>query len=261
MMRAAYMRREWVVIARSLLKDPAERCQFYDLCFSHSLDIECDEVTTERVHTMFAMIITAIEEDKSKYNERCERSRARALTRTRTDAQELPTTTPTPTTTTTPTPTPTPTLSLNNSSESNEERERFLFYGSFFARGCLDFEREADRCWNYYAALGWRNNKGTIIANRCAAAAMWRISGETMADPAPQRLWYDVFKSSIVYNLDLWRLFVRFAVSDGGVLNIYLRNANGAAEGLVNALEEGCQKQLSTLARRLGASTIEYRIG
>ena len=110
-------------------------------------------------------------------------------------------------TTTTPTTTTTPSLS----NEERRDRERFEIYGYFWSVGSGDPKAELDAFWDYYESLGWKNNKGAVIASKLAAARMWRRQYETKTPPNGAQQWYKAAKECTIPNP---KVFVSFLGSE-----------------------------------------------
>lgn len=156
-----------------------------------------------KVGIVFEMIKPALDSDVAKYRERCARNAANARSgRERAAAsgsewqRVAANTTPTPTTTTT---TTTTTIS-SISNEERRDRERFEIYGYFWSVGSADPRAELDAFWDYYESLGWKNNKGAVIASKLAAARMWRRQFETKTPPDGAQQWYKAAKECAVPN-------------------------------------------------------------
>ena len=167
-----------------------------------------------KVGIVFEMIRPALDSDIAKYRERCARNAANARSgreraaasgsewqRVAANTTTTPTTTPTTTTTTTP--------SISNEEQRN--RERFEIYGYFWSVGSGDPKAELDAFWDYYESLGWKNNKGAVIASKLAAARMWRRQYETKTPPNGAQQWYKAAKECTIPNP---KVFVSFLGSE-----------------------------------------------
>lgn len=180
--------RAWFDAAVTSLSD-ADRLKFYDAAFDYAFYDVVRSGMSPAVQMAFAMVRPFLEQDKIKYQERCERNRNNARGRQRVAAsgsESLPVATNTNTNTTTNTNTNTNTISLS------EERERFLICGMFFARGALQPAAEMNKFWDYYESLGWKNNKGAVITRKSAAARMWTLqTGVSKKALAPRVAWFN----------------------------------------------------------------------
>lgn len=170
---------------------PIYRQVYYDLIFAYAFGGEKPDKLPREVECMFAMIKPYIDQDRAKYQERCERNKRNANAPKRVAAsgsQSLPVGTNTNTSTNTSTNTNTNTISIS------EERQKFLVCGQLFARGAVQPREEMQRFWAYYESLGWRNNKGAPIVRKQSAAAMWNMQfGVTENAPDLRKAWYDAF--------------------------------------------------------------------
>lgn len=156
-----------------------------------------------KVGIVFEMIRPALDSDIVKYRERCARNAANArsgrerVVASGSQSQQVgANTTTTPTTTQNTTTTPTTSLS----SEERRDRERFEIFGYFWSVGSADPKAELDAFWDYYEALGWKNNKGAVIISKLAAARMWRRQFETKAMPDGTQQWYKAVKECSIPN-------------------------------------------------------------
>ena len=155
--------------------------------------------TTSKVGIVCHMIRTALDSDILKYRERCARNAdnarrgAQRVGASGTQSQRVGAT---PTTTTTSTSTSTPSLSDGE----RRDRERFEIYGYFWSVGSSDPKAELDAFWDYYEALGWKNNKGAVIVSKLAAARMWRRQFETKTPPDGAPQWFKAVKECAIPN-------------------------------------------------------------
>lgn len=256
-MKAAYIRREWVERAEQLLPNTSERLLFYEAILHYSLNEKRDTLQGAPA-IMFEMIKTAIDDDRSRYEAKCERNRnnARRKPVAASGSQWQPLeATPTTTTTTTPTTTTTTTTTI---SIEEEEKDRFLIIGIFLSRGAMDPVKEADTFWNYYESLGWKNNKGAAIVSKTSAATMWRMQGETIADITQVQLWYKCFKSSPIYLNSIWTAFERYNISEECTLHVFLKGTESEIAALVQTIETRCVAQLKLLLTATKAKSLEY---
>ena len=61
--------------------------------------------------------------------------------------------------------------------------------------------------WNYYEALGWKNNKGAQIVRKQAAAAMWKCQFALGVERDGGGVWFDCWVNASVYDLRVWSGF------------------------------------------------------
>lgn len=262
-------REEWLDKARQLLPNPADRAAFYECLMCRAFEREQPSVENPIVSAMFAMAESAIAQDLEKYAARCERNRENALKRVAASGnqsqrvvasgsdgnQSLPNTN-TNKNTSTNTSTSTSTNTISNES-ADEDREKYLIYCTLFSRGALDIQTEFDNFYNYYAALGWKNNKGAPIVSRVSAAAMWRISGEICGNLAQREMWAKAFRNAPTTSVLVWSSFrdMRVEVSDTSrVLHLYL----ALNTKQIQALEDKCEKALRSLMATYECTALEY---
>lgn len=159
---------------------------------------------------VFAMIRPALESDIVKYRERCARNAANARSgRERvgasgTQSQQVGAIT---TTTTTTTPTTTTTTTPSISIEEQRKRERFIIFGYFWSIGSNAPMDEMNAFWDYYESLGWKNNKGAVIASKIAAARMWRRQFETHTPPAGAQSWFKAVQTCNILDPSAFTIF------------------------------------------------------
>ena len=210
---AALINKEWYESAASVLEDK-KLAQLVIYAVKYVLYGISPETEDQMIRVVFAMIRPALDSDIAKYRERCARNAANARSgreRVAASGSEWQrvaantTTTPTPTTT----PTTTPTQSLSN--EERRDRERFEIYGYFWSVGSGNPKAELDAFWDYYESLGWKNNKGAVIASKLAAARMWRRQFETKTPPNGAQQWYKAAKECTIPNP---KVFVSFLGSE-----------------------------------------------
>lgn len=268
-MKAAYFREEWLDKAQQLLPNPADRALFYEMLMARAFSRELPTCTNPIVSAMYIMAESAIAADIAKYDAKCERNRENALKRVAASGnqsqrvvasgsdgnQSQPnTTTSTNTNTTTTTTTSTNTISIEN---VDSEREKYLIYCTLFSRGALDIQSEYDNFYNYYAALGWKNNKGAPIVSRVSAAAMWRMSGEICGNLAQREMWARAFKNAPTTSVLVWTAFrdMRVEVQDTTrVLHVHL----SLNTSQIHALEEKCERALRSLMATYECTALEY---
>lgn len=151
------------------------------------------ETEDRDIRLVFAMVRPALDSDIEKYRERCARNAENArsgrqrVAASGTKSQPMVATTTT-TTTTNPTTTTTPNLSIGE--EEQRKRERFKVFGYFWSIGSNAPMDELQAFWDYYEALGWKNNKGAVIVSKIAAARMWRRQYETSTPHTGAQAWF-----------------------------------------------------------------------
>lgn len=199
----------------------SERLQFYDAVFEYAFSDHVTSDMSPAVQMAFAMVRPFIDQDRIKYQERCERNRQNARGGKRVAAsgsESLPVATNTNTSTNTSTNTNNNTISLS------EEREKFLICGSFFARGALQPGEELKRFWEYYDSLGWKNNKGAPIVKKTAAARMWNLqTGVTKQALAPRVAWFEAMCRCECSDIVIFDSLVRTEVR-GDILHLIVRD-------------------------------------
>ena len=263
-------REEWLDKARQLLPNPSDRALFYECLMCKAFERDMPIIDNPIVSAMFIMAESAIAQDLEKYAARCERNRENALKRvvasgsqsqrvvasgSQSQQSQPNISTSTSTSTSTNTNTSTSTTSLEVDSE---EREIFLIYSTLFTRGALDLQSEFDSFYNYYSALGWKNNKGAAIVSKVSAAAMWRMSGEVASNIAERQAWAKAFKTAPTTSPLVWTCFKSLQVEETEecrTLRIYTSLTKQQIEGL----ESKCERALRTLMAMYQCSEIEYR--
>ena len=247
-MKAAYFREEWLDKAMQLLPNPADRALFYESLMARAFGRELPTCTNPIVSAMYVMAESAIAADIAKYDAKCKRNRANALSRTnRTQphpiaasgsdcTQSQPSTNSNTTTSTT---------SISQD-EASREREIYSIYYTLFNRGALNVQEEFNLFWNYYEALGWRNNKGAQIVSKVSAASMWRMQGDTCLNMAERQSWARAFKTCAITSPLIWSAFKTLKVEKADEvrrLNIY----TSLTSQQINTLEDKCERNLRTL--------------
>lgn len=268
-MKAAYFREEWLDKANQLLTDPADRAAFYEMIMQRAFGRQVAQCNNPVVVAMFAMAESAIAADIAKYDAKCERNRENALKRVAASGNQsqrvvasgsesqpsLPNTnTSTSTSSNTNTNTSTSTISNENMSE---EREKYLIYCTLFTRGALDVQSEFDSFYNYYAALGWKNNKGAQIVSKVSAAAMWRLSGDTAANLAEREQWAKAFRTADTTASNIWTSFRHMEVRSSDTERI-LHITIAMPPAWLDSFEERCERNLKALMRAYNCTGIEY---
>lgn len=210
---AALVNKEWWESARKVLSYEEQGELLINVVEYVLYGVERNKLAG-KVAIVFEMVRPALDSDITKYKERCARNAANARSgRERAAAsgsewqRVAANTTPTPT----PTPTTTPTTNPSISNEEQRNRERFEIYGYFWSIGSGDPKAELDAFWDYYESLGWKNNKGAVIASKLAAARMWRRQYETKTPPNGAQQWYKAAKECTIPNP---KVFVSFLGSE-----------------------------------------------
>lgn len=257
-MRAALFLRDWYDGCLPLLSD-ADQLQLFKAVCEYTFNGQLSCALSPMVQAMWSLIRPAINNDRDKYVTRCERNRQNArgggkchslpLAATRSHSQPLATNTSTTPSTTTDTTTTPNTLPISS------ERERFDCLGILFSRGAESPSVEVERFWNYYEALGWKNNKGANIANKCAAARQWRCEplNETLA--AARADYYAAFRSTAFAVADIWNNYIGADIAEEE-LTLRLR---GGKEW-VCILEDKCVPELRALLRKTKCTKLSYKV-
>lgn len=268
-MKAAYFREEWLDKATQLLPDAADRAAFYECLMCRAFGRDIPVPKNPIVSAMYTMAESAIAQDIEKYEAKCERNRANALAKSnRTQShpvaasgsdstQSLPSTsTSTSTSLNTNTSTSTSTSSISCETMT-DEREIYLIYYTLFNRGVINLQSEFDAFYNYYAALGWKNNKGAPIVSKVSAAAMWRISGDIAANTSERAAWARAFKNAPTTSPLVWTCFNNLQVrqtDDANILHIFV-SLNSQE---IDALETKCERAIRALMAAYNCTGIEY---
>lgn len=268
-MKAAYFREEWLDKATQLLPDPGDRALFYEMLMQRAFGRQVVQCNNPVVVAMYTMAESAIAADIAKYDAKCERNRENALKRVAasgnqsqrvvasgSESQPSQPSTSTSTSTSTNTTTTTSTTSLSQD-EKSREREIYSIYYTLFNRGALNVQEEFNLFWNYYEALGWRNNKGAQIISRISAASMWRMQGDTCANLAERQSWARAFKSCAITSPLIWLAFKTLKVEKGDEvrrLHIY----TSLTSQQINTLEDKCERNLRALMGLYECSEILY---
>ena len=204
---AALINKEWWESARKVLSYEEQGELLIEAVEYVLYGIE-RTTTKGKVGIVFEMVRPALDSDVAKYRERCARNAANARSgRERAAASGSEWQRVAANTTTTPTTTTTPSLS----NEERRDRERFEIYGYFWSVGSGDPKAELDAFWDYYESLGWKNNKGAVIASKLAAARMWRRQYESKTPPNGAQQWYKAAKECTIPNP---KVFVSFLGSE-----------------------------------------------
>ena len=230
--------RSWWEAAVKVLPSE-ERILFYEAVFQYAFEGRAVGNGKRDIAAMFEMVRPFIDQDKIKYQERCERNRRNAQGRkpvAPSGTQSLPVDANTNTSTNTNTNTNTSTISLT------PEKEKFLVCGMFFARGAIKPAEELQRFWSYYESLGWRNNKGAQIVRKSSAARMWSLqSGVTEKALAPRLAWYQEISACECTDIRVFDNLVNL-VADGDTLHIYARSVREFAQICENQCLAGVQR-------------------
>lgn len=268
-MKAAYFREEWLDKATQLLTDPADRAIFYEMLMQRAFGRQVVQCNNPVVVAMYTMAESAIAADIAKYDAKCERNRENALKRVAASGnksqrvvasgsdgnQSQPNTSTSPSTSTSTSPnTNTSSISTEN---MTDEREKYLIYCTLFSRGALDIQSEFDAFYNYYAALGWKNNKGAQIVSKVSAAAMWRFSGDTAANLSEREQWAKAFRNADTTSSIVWTAFRHLearANDTERVLHITME----MSPKWIEDFENKCERNLRSLMKAYGCTSIEY---
>ena len=262
-MKAAYFREEWLDKALQLLPNPADRALFYESLMARAFGRELPTCTNPIVSAMYVMAESAIAADIAKYNAKCERNRENAQKRVaasgtqsqRVVASGSDRTQSQPSTNTS---TNTSTSTNTISSESvGEDREVYLIYCTLFQRGALNLQTEFDQFYNYYAALGWKNNKGAPIVSKVSAAAMWRLSGDTCGNLAQREIWARAFRNAPTTSILVWLSFrdMQVEVTDTARV-LHLHTTLNTKQ--IEDFEDKCEKQLRTVMAAYECTQLQY---
>ena len=262
-MRAAMFREEWLDKARQLLPNPSDRALFYECLMCKAFEREMPTIDNPIVSAMFIMAESAIAQDLEKYAARCERNRENALKRVAASGSqsqrvaasgsESQPSQPN-TSTSTNTSTNTSTISIEN---ADEDREKYLIYCTLFSRGALDVQSEFDAFYNYYAALGWKNNKGAQIVSKISAAAMWRFSGDTAANLSEREQWARAFRNADTTAREVWTAFRSLCVRENDTERV-LHISLAIPPKWLDSFETRCERNLKALLRAYNCTSLEY---
>lgn len=210
---AALVNKEWWESARKVLSYEEQGELLINAVEYVLYGVERNKLSG-KVAIVFEMVRPALDSDITKYKERCARNAANARSgreRAAASGSEWQRVAANTTTTPTPTTTPTTTTTTSLSNEERRNRERFEIYGYFWSVGSGDPKAELDAFWDYYESLGWKNNKGAVIASKLAAARMWRRQYETKTPPNGAQQWYKAAKECTIPNP---KVFVSFLGSE-----------------------------------------------
>lgn len=72
--------------------------------------------------------------------------------------------------------------------------------------------------WSYYESLGWKNNKGAVIANKLAAARMWRRQFETGTAPDGADAWFKALQACTIPDCNAFIAFMGAERKEGEVI-------------------------------------------
>lgn len=217
---AALINKEWYESAKGVLGARDLSCVVI-AAIEYVLYGDTGITLQDSAKVVFAMIRPALDSDISKYRERCARNAANARSgreRVAASGSEWQrvgantTTTPTPNTTTTPTP------SSSISPDEQRKRERFIIYGYFWSVGSGDPMAEMNAFWDYYEALGWKNNKGAVIVSKQSAARMWRRQYETKTPPDGAQAWFKAVQTCKILDPTAFTIFAGSEIADEKVV-------------------------------------------
>lgn len=254
-MKSAFIRKEWYDAASSILSSD-ERLELYDLICGYSFQGSTPAIKHGKVAALWALIRPALDQDAEKYEAKCERnrknaSRSQSLPVAATGSQSLPVAANTNTNTNTNTKSST----LSQGSTGEKERDIFDCMGIILSRGATEPAAECKRMWDYYTALGWKNNKGAPIVSRNSAAAMWRLQCDTVADVSMSRLWWAAFKSVEDADVALWKYYKGMRC-EGNTLHVYMQQGSA-----LNELVEGKhQARMISIMQKVGAEHLVWHV-
>lgn len=244
--KAALINREWFDAARSVLSIQDLGIVLVKAC-EYVYGEDTFDIGGDLQMAVFAMIKPALDSDLAKYRDRCARNAANArAARERVVASGTQSQPVAANTTTTPTITPTTTTTSTTSlsSEEVEQRERWIVYGYFWSIGSGAISMELDAFWNYYASLGWKNNKGAAIVSKLSCARMWKHQFDTHQAPNGADAWFAVMKNSHIADYAIWRAFRGAERTDAGAV---VRMS--ATESWIDDFKGQCTGLLASLAR------------
>lgn len=206
---AALINKEWYESAAQVL-DAADLRWVLSAAVRYVLYGEVIDCLNSPASIVFAMVKPALDSDIEKYRMVCARNAANARSgRERVAAsgsqsqRVAANTTTTSTSTTTSTTTTTPSLSP----DEQRQRERFIIYGYFWSVGSGDPMAEMNAFWDYYEALGWKNNKGAVIVSKQSAARMWRRQFETKTPPDGAQAWFKAVQTCKILDPTAFTIF------------------------------------------------------
>ena len=180
----ALIRQTWYETAKKNLQ-PADRLRFYEMCLEYEFNqVEPDEDAPFGARLLFDMVRADLDGDMERAKAKAERSRENGRLGGRPKLSEVDTKEENPEK-------PSrllqnPLYTVHNNTEQNrtketdvENEDTHMFFGvclDFFERGCSDPHGEANKFWNYYAAMGWKTKGGGEIVDRMALARAWRLA-------------------------------------------------------------------------------------
>lgn len=214
---AALINREWFESAKSVLTTDELGKVLVAAC-NYVILGKLEPKLGGAAGVVFAMIIPALDSDITRYMERCARNAANAKSQRQrvgasgSNSQRVEantTTTPTPTTTTT------PSISSVEVDPKKIEIEKWLIYGYFWSTGSKAVLQEYNAFWNYYEALGWKNNKGAPIISKSACARQWRRQFETGDVPNGAGAWFNAVKECPVPDVNVWHIYAGAELKEG----------------------------------------------
>lgn len=267
-LKGCVIKRTWFDQARTLLKDPAARCQFYEALMELSFDMPVTAPTNPSAFVMFSMCSPYINEDKEKYIARCARNRLNASSKSSTPTLRVAAS-GTESQRVAPNNNINTNINTNNNTNNNNEnivssfderaeaKEKFELIGLFFRKCAMDPVEEYNRFFDYYESTGWKNSKGTPIVSRYACAKMWRLKGDVAAEENQRSTYWEAFKTSQNYDLRVWTAYLGMRwESPEGKPKLVLRLKTGPEWPQI--LERDYIPQLRTLIRLAGAEEFRY---
>lgn len=246
---AALINREWYQSAASILSRQDLGLLLVQ-CVEYVFGTDGGHKLTGTADVVYKMVLPALDSDIAKYAERCERNQRNARSQSQrvaasgTQSQPVAANTTT-TTTTTPTTTTTTTPSL--SPAEVEDREKWLIFGYFWSIGSKAIKQETDAFWNYYDALGWKNNKGAPIVKRLSCARQWRHQFETGTAPNGADAWFKAVQACSIADYGVFSCYLGAEREEAGAV-VRLRCKTSFLESLKAAVPN-LERTLGTLWR------------
>lgn len=253
---AALINRDWFAAASDVLSR-SDLAEVVLRSVEYVFGIDGQPKAGAQVALVFAMVRPSLDSDIVKYAERCERNQRNAAAgrqRVAASGSESQRVAANTTTTTTPTTTSTSTSTPSLSPMEADERDRWIVFGYFWYSGSKAIKQELDAFWNYYDALGWKNNKGAPIVKRLSCARQWSRQFETGPTPDGAEYWFHAVKSCPIYDYGVWKVYAG-AERDGDKVIIRLRCSSKYLTELQAAVPT-LERSLMTMWK---ASSIEFQ--
>lgn len=183
----AMIRQTWYETAKHNLT-AADRLRFYEICLEYEFYGNLpDEDAPFAARLLFDMVRADIDADKERANARAERARHNGMfggrPRVAVNVTEVNKTEDNPVgySETDTKPIYNNNIQYNTVQNKKSERENedthtlFSIALLFFEKGCAAPVPEAEKFWNYYAAMGWKTKGGGEIVDRFALARAWKL--------------------------------------------------------------------------------------